>query len=207
MSKVTRAPARKPSPRTIEFASATDGHRVIYHEPICAECGSFDIDKAEIPTGDGITELALVCEACGRRGRSPASWTGPLRPRRGEPWPGPRPSTARSASSTCSTSISLTGMPATTSAGPKTSLTRLERHATGHGARLVAVIWDAGIGFTAVRICEGTRTTERAIKNAGGAVRYCPACTPRPRNGRWSPLTSEFIPRAYPNPLKAVTHA
>ena len=86
-------------------------------------------------------------------------------------------------------------------------LDRLERHATGHGARLVAVIWDAGIGFTAVRICEGTRTTERAIKNAGGAVRYCPACTPRPRNGRWSPLTSEFIPRAYPNPLKAVTHA
>ena len=79
-------------------------------------------------------------------------------------------------------------------------LTRLEAHATGHGARLVAVIWHAGIGFTAVRICEGTRYTERAIKNAGGAVRYCPACTPRPWTGHWSPLTSEFAPRTYPNP-------
>ena len=52
------------------------------------------------------------------------------------------------------------------------------RHASVHGARLVAVIWQAGIGFTLVRICEGTRHTERAIKNAGGAVRYSPACTP-----------------------------
>ena len=59
-------------------------------------------------------------------------------------------------------------------------LDRLDQHASGHGARLVAVIWHAGIGFTLIRICEGTRRTERAIKNAGGAVRYCPACTPRP---------------------------
>ena len=44
---------------------------------------------------------------------------------------------------------------------------RLDRHACGHGARLIAVIWHAGIGFTLVRICEGTRYTERAIKNAG----------------------------------------
>jgi hypothetical protein len=65
MSKVTRAPARKPSPRTIEFASATDGHRVIYHEPICPDCGSFDITEAEIDTGDNINELGLACEACG----------------------------------------------------------------------------------------------------------------------------------------------
>ncbi len=57
-----------------------------------------------------------------------------------------------------------------------------------------------GIGFTVVRICEGTRHTERAIKNAGGAVRYCPACTPHPRNGHWSPLTSQFLPRSYANP-------
>jgi hypothetical protein len=53
--------------------------------------------------------------------------------------------------------------------------------------------------FTLVRICEGTRRTERAIKNAGGAVRYCPVCTPCPRNGRWSVMSSEFIPRAYLN--------
>jgi len=79
-------------------------------------------------------------------------------------------------------------------------LDRLDAHATGHGARLIAVIWAAGIGFTVVRICEGTRRTERAIKNAGGAVRYCPACTIHPRNGHWSPLISEFFPRSYTNP-------
>jgi predicted GIY-YIG superfamily endonuclease len=53
-------------------------------------------------------------------------------------------------------------------------LDRLDRHAAGRGARLVEVIWQAGIGFTLVRICEGTRRTERAIKHAGGATRYCP---------------------------------
>ena len=79
-------------------------------------------------------------------------------------------------------------------------LDRLDRHASGHGARLIAVIWDAGIGFTLVRICEGTRHRERAIKHAGGAVRYCPACTPHPRNGGWPPITGDLIPRAYPNP-------
>ncbi len=72
-------------------------------------------------------------------------------------------------------------------------------HAAGHGARLVAVIWHAGIGFTLVRICEGTRHTERAIKNAGGAVRYCPACTPYPRNGHWPVMPADFIPRTYLN--------
>jgi hypothetical protein len=84
-------------------------------------------------------------------------------------------------------------------------LHRLDCHAKGNGARLVAVIWQAGIGFTCVRICQGTRRRERAIKNAGGAVRYCPVCTPHPRNGHWQPLSPEFIPRTYPNPApKAV---
>ena len=78
-------------------------------------------------------------------------------------------------------------------------LDRLDRHAAGHGARLIEVITQAGIGFTLVRICEGTRTTERAIKNAGGAVRYCPACTPHPRNGHWSPMTGDLTPRTYLN--------
>ena len=78
-------------------------------------------------------------------------------------------------------------------------LHRLDCHAAGRGARLVEVIWQAGIGFTCVRICEGTRTTERAIKNAGGAVRYCPACTSGPRNGHWAAMPADFIPRTYPN--------
>jgi predicted GIY-YIG superfamily endonuclease len=76
-------------------------------------------------------------------------------------------------------------------------LDRLDAHAAGRGARLVEVITQAGIGFTLVRIREGTRATERAIKNAGGAVRYCPACTPHPRNGRWGPLPADLTPRTY----------
>jgi predicted GIY-YIG superfamily endonuclease len=79
-------------------------------------------------------------------------------------------------------------------------LDRLDRHAAGRGARLVEVIWQAGIGFTLVRVCEGTRRRERAIKNDGGAARYCPACTSRPWNGHWSPITGDLIPRAYTNP-------
>jgi predicted GIY-YIG superfamily endonuclease len=78
-------------------------------------------------------------------------------------------------------------------------LDRLDAHASGHGARLVEVITEARIGSTLVRIREGTRHTERAIKHAGGAVRYCPACTPHPRNGRWGPLPADLTPRHYPN--------
>ena len=39
--------------------------RVIYHEPICPECGSFDITSAEVETGDGWTETAHICTRCG----------------------------------------------------------------------------------------------------------------------------------------------
>ena len=77
-------------------------------------------------------------------------------------------------------------------------LDRLDQHASGRGARLMEVIHQAGIGFILIRVCEGTRHTERAIKNAGGAVRYCPLCTPRPRNGHWGPLLADLTPRYYP---------
>ena len=77
-------------------------------------------------------------------------------------------------------------------------LDRLDRHARGWGARLIDVISPAGIGFVLVRTCEGTRDTERSIKNSGGAVRYCPLCTPRPRNGHWGPPPLDLIPRYYP---------
>lgn len=77
---------------------------------------------------------------------------------------------------------------------------RLELHASGHGARLMAVIRHAGIGFILTRVCEGTRHTERAIKNSGGAVRYCPLCSPRPWNGHWGPLPADLTPRYYPCP-------
>jgi predicted GIY-YIG superfamily endonuclease len=86
-------------------------------------------------------------------------------------------------------------------------LERLDQHAAGHAARLTTVIYQAGIGFTLVRLCEGTRSTERAIKNAGGAVRYCPSCTPRPWNGHWSALPADLVSLPYPNRARrAVAH-
>jgi len=39
--------------------------RVIYHEPICPECGSLDIDTAQVDTGDGLSETAHICGSCG----------------------------------------------------------------------------------------------------------------------------------------------
>ena len=39
--------------------------RVIYHEPICPECGSFDIDTGQVDTGDGLSETAHICQSCG----------------------------------------------------------------------------------------------------------------------------------------------
>ncbi len=64
---------------------------------------------------------------------------------------------------------------------------RLRDHHAGDGARLIAVITAAGITFTLARTRPGSRHDERAIKRCGGAVRYCPLCTPHPLNGRWSP--------------------
>ena len=64
---------------------------------------------------------------------------------------------------------------------------RLAAHRAGRGARLIAVITTAGIGFTVARTMPGDRSLERAVKRAGGSVRYCPICTaPRPPlNGKW----------------------
>lgn len=39
--------------------------RVIYHEPRCPDCGSDDITSDEVETGDGLTETAHICCACG----------------------------------------------------------------------------------------------------------------------------------------------
>ena len=62
---------------------------------------------------------------------------------------------------------------------------RLNEHRQGHGARLIAVITAAGIGFQLARTRPGGRADERAIKRFGGATRYCPLCTSRPRRGKW----------------------
>lgn len=45
--------------------TAAEGFRVIYHEPICPDCGSFDITQAEVQTTDEFTETALTCCRCG----------------------------------------------------------------------------------------------------------------------------------------------
>ncbi|MEV4534666.1 hypothetical protein AB0J82_12635 [Asanoa sp. NPDC049518] len=61
---------------------------------------------------------------------------------------------------------------------------RLSEHASGRGARLLAVIQAEGIGWTLARTWTGTRTRERALKNQGGASRRCPICRRRANHTR-----------------------
>jgi predicted GIY-YIG superfamily endonuclease len=68
--------------------------------------------------------------------------------------------------------------------GWTTDLTaRLTQHANGHGARLLAVVRSAGIGWELARTWTGTRAVERALKRQGGASRRCPLCGIHPRGG------------------------
>ena len=60
---------------------------------------------------------------------------------------------------------------------------RLARHATGNGARLLAVVHEAGIGWTLARTWPGGRARERQLKRQGGASRRCPLCGIKPRGG------------------------
>jgi hypothetical protein len=55
---------------------------------------------------------------------------------------------------------------------------RLERHASGQGAKLMAAVARAGIGFQVVRTWpDGTRADERRLKNQKNApARLCPVC-------------------------------
>jgi predicted GIY-YIG superfamily endonuclease len=59
---------------------------------------------------------------------------------------------------------------------------RLESHATGKGARLLEVITDAGLTFQLARTWQGTRKTERKIKNRKEAPKLCPVCNPQAMN-------------------------
>jgi predicted GIY-YIG superfamily endonuclease len=60
---------------------------------------------------------------------------------------------------------------------------RLDQHAAGHGARLLAVAKSAGIGWKLARTWTGSRAVERALKRQGGASRRCPLCGVTPRTG------------------------
>ncbi len=64
---------------------------------------------------------------------------------------------------------------------------RLDEHAAGCGARLLAVITAAGIGWQLARTWPGTRALERALKRQGGATRRCPLCGIQPRTQRRNP--------------------
>lgn len=61
--------------------------------------------------------------------------------------------------------------------------TRMTDHANGRGARLMAVITDAGIEWQLARTWRGGRRRERQLKRQGGASRLCPCCGVRPRDG------------------------
>jgi predicted GIY-YIG superfamily endonuclease len=63
---------------------------------------------------------------------------------------------------------------------------RLRAHRTGHGARLLAVVAAAGIGWTLARTWPGGRERERQLKRQGGASRHCPLCGITPRQP-WLP--------------------
>jgi hypothetical protein len=64
---------------------------------------------------------------------------------------------------------------------------RIEAHRSGQGARLMAVIEAAGIGFELARTWPGGRARERQIKRQGGASRCCPLCGIRPRPAATAP--------------------
>jgi len=53
---------------------------------------------------------------------------------------------------------------------------RLDAHAAGNGARLLAVVASAGIAWNLARVWPGTRARERQIKRQGGLSRCCPLC-------------------------------
>jgi hypothetical protein len=71
---------------------------------------------------------------------------------------------------------------------------RLAVHARGQGARLLAVIKAAGIGWRLARTWPGGRARERQIKRQGGASRCCPLCGVRPRT-RQAPARAALLPR------------
>ena len=59
---------------------------------------------------------------------------------------------------------------------------RLAEHAAGRGARLLAVVREAGIGWQLARMWPGSRDRERQIKRQGGHARKCPLCGVKPRH-------------------------
>lgn len=59
---------------------------------------------------------------------------------------------------------------------------RLERHAKGAGARMLAVCIERGITWKLARTWPGDRTLERQLKKRKDAPRICPICNPNALN-------------------------
>jgi predicted GIY-YIG superfamily endonuclease len=54
--------------------------------------------------------------------------------------------------------------------------TRIQAHATGHGARLTQVAKALGINWQLARLWHGDRTLERRLKNRKETPALCPYC-------------------------------
>ena|SRR5215470_13598573 len=61
---------------------------------------------------------------------------------------------------------------------------RLERHAEGHGARMLAVCRERGISWKLVRTWQGDRKLERWLKRKKAAPTLCPVCAGAAANNR-----------------------
>jgi hypothetical protein len=53
---------------------------------------------------------------------------------------------------------------------------RIERHKQGNGSKLLRAVNIAGIEWEVVRVWDGDRHFERALKNKKHAQRICPIC-------------------------------
>ncbi len=53
---------------------------------------------------------------------------------------------------------------------------RLERHASGNGARMLAVCRERGITWQLARTWQGNRGFERWLKNKKNSTWFCPVC-------------------------------
>lgn len=59
---------------------------------------------------------------------------------------------------------------------------RLAQHGTSHGARLLQVVAEHGIGWRLARTWSGTsRHFERRVKRGGAGTKFCPLCCENPR--------------------------
>lgn len=68
---------------------------------------------------------------------------------------------------------------------------RLAKHSSGHGARLMAAVSQAGIGFVLARTWkDGDRNYERHLKNSKNTPRLCPICNPKAMNYASKEFTS-----------------